>query len=226
MFMYSCMLDLYISCMLDSIIYDPYECVIFLSVFLRSFLFRFPIRPFYMKPRITGRIFHCAKRIPSMYKRIRCIVVSWFLFFFTTELSDPCSHIGVNLQSTFRYVVLILIYQFTISELIELIRTRDCIEDLTEGLFLTLTFVALCIKYGNFLAWRDQVLIFLDCFRDETCRPKDSEERMILTRYHRKDIGIMDFSTFHLVSRISRFDSRSQLYVELQFISYLSRYIF
>jgi len=125
-----------------------------------------------------------------------------------------------------RYAVLILIYQFTISELIELIRMRDRIEDLTEGLFLTLTFVALCIKYGNFLARRDQVSTLLDCFRGETCRPKDFEERMILSRYHRKGIGIMDLCTFHLVSRISRFDSRSQLYVELQFISYLSRYIF
>jgi len=80
MFTYSCMLHLRISCMLDSIAYDPYECVIFLSVFLRSFLFRFPTRPFYMaidmKSRITGRILHCAKRIPSMYKRIQRIVVS------------------------------------------------------------------------------------------------------------------------------------------------------
>lgn len=78
---------------------------------------------------------------------------------------------------------MILIYQFTISEVIELVRTRDRIEDLTEGLFLTLTFVALCVKYGNFLARRDRVSMLLDCFRCETCRPKTFEERMILYRY-------------------------------------------
>ncbi|XP_026827557.1 odorant receptor Or2-like isoform X2 [Ooceraea biroi] len=90
------------------------------------------------------------------------------------------------LCSCYRYAVFILIYQFTISEVIELIRTRDHIEELTEGLFLTLTYVALCFKYGNFLARQNQVSMLLDCFRGETCQPKNSEEKMILSRYNRK----------------------------------------
>ncbi|GAB1860533.1 Odorant receptor [Camponotus japonicus] len=86
----------------------------------------------------------------------------------------------------YRYSIVILIYEFTISEVIELIRTHDHIEDLTEGLFLALTYVALCIKYGNFLARQDEVYTLLDCFRGETCQPKNFEEKMILIKYDRK----------------------------------------
>ncbi|XP_072757296.1 odorant receptor Or1-like isoform X1 [Anoplolepis gracilipes] len=86
----------------------------------------------------------------------------------------------------YRYAIVILIYEFTISEVIELIRTHDHIEDLTEGLFLALTYVALCMKYGNFLARRDEVCTLLNCFRCETCRPRDSEEKLILIKYDRK----------------------------------------
>lgn len=81
---------------------------------------------------------------------------------------------------------MLLIYEFTISEVIELVRTRDHIEDITEGLFLTLTYIALCMKYGNFLARRDEVSMLLNCFRCKTCQPKNSEERMILVKYERK----------------------------------------
>ncbi|CAL1685812.1 unnamed protein product [Lasius platythorax] len=86
----------------------------------------------------------------------------------------------------YRYAIVILIYEFTISEVIELVRTHDHIEDLTEGLFLALTYVALCVKYGNFLARQDEVSTLLDCFRGDTCRPKNSEEKMILVKYDRK----------------------------------------
>ncbi|XP_025159318.1 odorant receptor 46a-like isoform X1 [Harpegnathos saltator] len=86
----------------------------------------------------------------------------------------------------FRYSILLLIYEFTISEVIELVRTRDHVEDITEGLFVTLTYVALCFKYGNFLVRRDEMSALLNCFRGQTCQPKNSEERTILIKYDRK----------------------------------------
>ncbi|KAL6263328.1 hypothetical protein P5V15_006125 [Pogonomyrmex californicus] len=89
-------------------------------------------------------------------------------------------------NKTSRYAIVILIYEFTLSEVIELIRTHDDIEDITEGLFLALTYVALCFKYGNFLARRDEIIMLLDCFRKETCQPKNTEEKMILVKYDRK----------------------------------------
>ncbi|XP_071634300.1 odorant receptor 46a-like isoform X3 [Temnothorax longispinosus] len=85
-----------------------------------------------------------------------------------------------------RYAIVTLLYEFTILEVIELVRTHDNIEDITEGLFLALTYVAFCFKYGNFLARQNEVSMLLDCFRSETCQPKNSEEKMILLKYDRK----------------------------------------
>ncbi|KAG5343219.1 OR94B protein, partial [Acromyrmex heyeri] len=90
------------------------------------------------------------------------------------------------LSFCYRYAIVILIYEFTISEVIELVRTHDDIEGITEGLFLALTYVALCFKYGNFLVRQNEVSMLLDCFRRETCQPRNSEERMILIKYDRK----------------------------------------
>ncbi|XP_039311113.1 uncharacterized protein LOC105201627 [Solenopsis invicta] len=90
------------------------------------------------------------------------------------------------LSFCYRYAVVILIYEFTISEVIELVRTRDDIEDMTEGLFMALTYVALCFKYGNFLARKEEMSMLLDCFRRETCQPRNSEEKTILIKYDRK----------------------------------------
>lgn len=91
-------------------------------------------------------------------------------------------------NKTSRYAIIALMYEITISEIIELIRTHDDIEDITEGLFLALTYLALCFKYGNFLARRNEVFMLLKCFRNETCQPKNSEEKMILLKYDRKGI--------------------------------------
>ncbi|XP_077271873.1 odorant receptor 46a-like isoform X2 [Temnothorax americanus] len=86
----------------------------------------------------------------------------------------------------FRYAIVTLLYEFTILEVIELVRTHNNIEDITEGLFLALTYVAFCFKYGNFLARQNEVSMLLDCFRSETCQPRNSEEKMILLKYDRK----------------------------------------
>lgn len=132
-----------------------------------------------------------------------CNSLRWLISFITYELGYIFST-GYCESETFRYAIVILIYEFTISEVIELVRTRDHIEDITEGLFLTLTYVALCFKYGNFLARRDEVSTLLNCFRGETCQPKNSEERMILIKYDRKgsQTGILSFLFFHCNDRL------------------------
>lgn len=113
------------------------------------------------------------------------VILSVDSFFFITSELGYVFPLDVENES-FRYAIVILIYEFTISEVIELVRTRDHIEDITEGLFLTLTYVALCFKYGNFLARRDEVSTLLNCFRGETCQPKNPKERMILMKYNHK----------------------------------------
>ncbi|XP_018392491.1 PREDICTED: odorant receptor 46a-like [Cyphomyrmex costatus] len=49
----------------------------------------------------------------------------------------------------YRYTIAGIIYHFTIFEMAELIRMRNDMEDLTESLFLVLTFMCLCLKYLN-----------------------------------------------------------------------------
>lgn len=61
-------------------------------------------------------------------------------------------------------------------------------EDLTEGLFLALTYVALCMKYLNFLTRQREMRALLDRFRFELCQPRNSAEESILRQYDRKGI--------------------------------------
>ncbi|KAL0099799.1 hypothetical protein PUN28_019899 [Cardiocondyla obscurior] len=110
--------------------------------------------------------------------------VLWFCGAWNEEKENNIFIRSLNL--CYRYAIVTLIYEFTISEIIELVRTHDDIEDLTEGLFLSLTYIALCLKYGNFLTRKKEMSVLLDCFRKETCRPRNSEERIILLKYDRK----------------------------------------
>ncbi|XP_028045088.1 odorant receptor 46a [Monomorium pharaonis] len=86
----------------------------------------------------------------------------------------------------YRYIIVALIYYFTISEIIELIRTRNDVDDLTEGLFLALTYISLCLKYLNILIRQCKLRELVNCFRVKHCQPKNSVEELILRRYHIK----------------------------------------
>ncbi|XP_011699949.1 PREDICTED: odorant receptor 46a, isoform A-like [Wasmannia auropunctata] len=86
----------------------------------------------------------------------------------------------------YRYTIAAIIYHFTISEVIELIRMRNNMEDLTEGLFLALTYMTLCLKYLNFLVRQGELRTLLDCFRAKLCQPRDSAEVSILKQYDRE----------------------------------------
>ncbi|GAB1860534.1 Odorant receptor [Camponotus japonicus] len=90
------------------------------------------------------------------------------------------------LHFCYKYAIFFLIYVFTIFEIIEVIRTRDQIDELTEGLFLASTHVTLCLKYTNFLLRKKDVSELLDCLRVKVCQPKNSTEKMILKMHIRK----------------------------------------
>ncbi|XP_011137927.2 odorant receptor 46a-like [Harpegnathos saltator] len=85
-----------------------------------------------------------------------------------------------------RYAIVISIYYFTASMIIRLVHIRNNIEELMESLFITLTFVHLCLKYTNFLARQFEVRALLDSFHAKLCQPKNSAEESILKRYSRK----------------------------------------
>lgn len=110
--------------------------------------------------------------------------------FFGNYIRNVYSSSPFYAQHFDRYTIAALIYHFTISEIIELVRTRNNMEDLTEGLFLALTYMTLCLKYLNFLMRECELRTLLDCFRAKLCQPRDSAEVSILKQYDWKGIFI------------------------------------
>ncbi|TGZ52873.1 Odorant receptor, partial [Temnothorax longispinosus] len=90
------------------------------------------------------------------------------------------------LRFCYRYAVFLLIYEFTISDVIEMIRTRDRVQELTEGLFLGLTFLTLCVKYANFLLRENELSDLLECLRVKICLPRNSTEKLIMEEHSRR----------------------------------------
>ncbi|KAG7188673.1 hypothetical protein KM043_008295 [Ampulex compressa] len=85
-----------------------------------------------------------------------------------------------------KYVIIIVIYHFTICEMIDLILARDNIKDLTERLFSTLEYMTMCFKFGNFLFRKKEMSSLLDYFRLEVCQSRNFAEWVILEKYNRK----------------------------------------
>ncbi|XP_011880776.1 PREDICTED: odorant receptor 46a, isoform A-like isoform X2 [Vollenhovia emeryi] len=90
------------------------------------------------------------------------------------------------LRLCYRYAIFLLIYEFTISDVIEVIRTRDHVQELTEGLFLGLTYLTLCVKYANFLLRENELSDLLDCLRVKMCQPRNSTEKLIMEEHSRR----------------------------------------
>nr|XP_012229841.1 PREDICTED: odorant receptor 4-like isoform X2 [Linepithema humile] len=84
-----------------------------------------------------------------------------------------------------RYTIAIVLYHFTISEIIEVIRMRNDMENLTECLFLALTYIITCLKYLNFSMRQSELRALLNCFRVKLSQPKNSAEELILKQYDR-----------------------------------------
>ncbi|XP_072767204.1 odorant receptor 46a-like [Anoplolepis gracilipes] len=101
------------------------------------------------------------------------------------ERKDDNIFVGC-LHFCYKYAIFFLIYEFTIFEVIELIRSRNQIDELTEGLFLASTYVTLCLKYANFLLRKKDVSQLLDCLRVKMCQPRNSTEKMIIETHSRK----------------------------------------
>ena len=90
-----------------------------------------------------------------------------------------------------------MIYEFTILDVIEVIRTRDHIQELTEGLFMGLTFLTLCVKYANFLLRGNELSDLLNCLRVKRCQPRNSIEKLIIEEHSRRGIAIIIHMYIH-----------------------------
>ncbi|XP_014606638.1 PREDICTED: odorant receptor 46a, isoform A [Polistes canadensis] len=83
-------------------------------------------------------------------------------------------------------MVITIIFYFTLTELIEIIVSRNDLEDVTESLFMALTFLALCFKLLNILFRKRKLLILLNLLREKICRPRNVTEEKILESYSRR----------------------------------------
>ncbi|XP_070521987.1 odorant receptor 82a-like [Cardiocondyla obscurior] len=101
------------------------------------------------------------------------------------ERKDDNMCVGL-LHSCYRYAIFLLIYEFTIFDVVEVIRTRNRVQELTEGLFLGLTFITLCVKYANFLLRKNELLDLLNCLREKMCQPRNATERLIKEEHNRR----------------------------------------
>ena len=86
------------------------------------------------------------------------------------------------MKMIYRTFVIILIFSITLTQLIELITSKD-FEHMTECIFLTLTTTSLCAKIINFLTKQKSMTYLLNEFRLKICQPKNSDEEKILLKY-------------------------------------------
>lgn len=82
------------------------------------------------------------------------------------------------------------IFYFTLTEVIELYLLRNNVEDLVDVMFLTVTYVLLCLKILNFNFRHKGLLNLLTDFRMDVCRAKSPEEENILNKYTTKLVNI------------------------------------
>lgn len=85
-------------------------------------------------------------------------------------------------KMVYRFLIFLIIFQFTSCQIIELITMHGSVDDFTEVLFLTLTYVALCLKVLNFVTRRREMTDMLDDFRTPVCLAKSPEEKEIIQR--------------------------------------------
>ncbi|XP_046813398.1 uncharacterized protein LOC124421809 isoform X2 [Vespa crabro] len=83
-------------------------------------------------------------------------------------------------------MILTIIFYVTLIQFIEVIVSHDNLEDVTESLFMIFTYFALCFKCLNFLLRKEKLLILLNLFRENICRPRNLTEEKILDNYSRR----------------------------------------
>ena len=88
-----------------------------------------------------------------------------------------------TLKSIYRVVVLYLIFQFTLTELMEVATMKGTLNEFTEVLFITFTYLTLCLKLLNFVSRRDEMCSLLDDFRLSICQTKSLKEKNIMNKY-------------------------------------------
>ena len=82
-----------------------------------------------------------------------------------------------------KVTILLVILQFTVSQVIEVTIMQGTVDELMEVIFITFTYIALCLKLLNFMSRRNEMCSLLDDFRLPSCRAKSTKEDKIIQGY-------------------------------------------
>ncbi|NP_001177536.1 odorant receptor 128 [Nasonia vitripennis] len=86
-------------------------------------------------------------------------------------------------KMVYKTLIVVMLFCFTLSELTELVLNRNNVHDLTECLFLSLTFLTCCFKMINFLCRQEGLNRILNAYRADVFQPKTTEEKQMTTQY-------------------------------------------
>ncbi|XP_051166200.1 odorant receptor 46a-like [Leptopilina boulardi] len=87
-------------------------------------------------------------------------------------------------KSIYKIFVVTSIFHFTISEAVGFLKICNTEEDSTQGLFLSFTFAALCLKILNFLFQQEKMSDIIQNFRVQSFQPKSPDEKVIWEKYN------------------------------------------
>ncbi|XP_058798077.1 uncharacterized protein LOC131668164 [Phymastichus coffea] len=88
-----------------------------------------------------------------------------------------------TLKKYWGYIVRTIIFYFTITEVIELYMLKDVLEEVIGVMFLTVTFICLCLKILNFSIKKPKLKKLLQCFREDFCKTACAEENTLMQKY-------------------------------------------
>ncbi|KAL7306072.1 hypothetical protein TKK_0001531 [Trichogramma kaykai] len=103
------------------------------------------------------------------------------------------------LKSIWGFSLITVIFYFTIVQIIKLYFFLENLEELIDVLFLTVTYILLCLKILNFIMRRQSVLHLLKRFRHDMYKARSPEEEKILKLYSKSSYSI--FRTILILSQ-------------------------
>ncbi|XP_011496971.1 PREDICTED: odorant receptor 46a, isoform A-like [Ceratosolen solmsi marchali] len=107
----------------------------------------------------------------------------------------------VILKIIYRITAMFVVFTVIIGQFIRLITMQDNIDDLSDNLFITLTFISFCLKILNFIIRRHEMEDLLHDFRLPVYQSRSFEEEKIILEYSNTAKNIFFF--FLCITQIS-----------------------
>lgn len=96
----------------------------------------------------------------------------------------------VVLRKFWGYLLKTIIFYFTLTEVIELYMLRNDVNEVVDIMFLTVTYICLCLKLLNFSIQKDNLKKLIQYFDEDFYKATSSEEDILLQKYVIKHTNI------------------------------------